>query len=295
MKQRIKILLWKNVASLLEPTTRYATTSRIDQIQISQKYQETVLTMAKGLDFEKVGFNVYSSTYEDGILLYIFSIIGTTNKKLVDIGAGAIKGSNTANLIVNHGFSGLLIDGNPKNLQVSQAYYLNHPETEYFVPQLLSVLITSENVNKILEDHNYRGQIDLLTIDIDGVDYWVWKAIDIVQPRVVLVEYQDILGPDLSWTVPYKSDFNLNDYPQNKKSNNYCGASLRAFVKLAKSKGYRLIGCNRGGWNAFFVKEGIGEKYLPEVTIESCFRYENNRYGMENRFPIVKDMEWQEV
>lgn len=92
MVLRIKIYLWKIIASVLEPMLRNAIFTRQDQIQLLLKYKETVLSQDKGLDFEQVGFNVYSSTYEDGILLYIFSLIGMTNKKVVDIGAGAIKG-----------------------------------------------------------------------------------------------------------------------------------------------------------------------------------------------------------
>ncbi len=295
MKQRIKVLLWKTLASFIEPILNYAISGRLAQIQLSMKYKETVQAQDKGLDFEQVGFNVFSSTYEDGILLYLFSLIGTTNKKCVDIGAGAIKGNDVANLIINHGFIGLLIDGNPKNIQILKAYFLNHPETKRNPPLLLSTMVTAENVNNILSENGYSGKIDLLAIDIDGIDYWVWNVIDVVDPRVVVVEYQDILGPDRSWSVPYKPDFSVRDYPQNEQSNNYCGASLCAFVKIGKRKGYRLVGCNKGGWNAFFVKEGECAKYLPEVSVESCFKYDCNRYGIEKRFPLVNDMEWQEV
>ena len=83
------------------------------------------------------------------------------------------------------------------------------------------------------------GEIDLLNLDIDGSDYWLWKAIRVVQPRVVIVEYHDILGPDRAWTIPYKEDFNLKDYPVNRINNNYCGASLQPLSNL---EGRRDIG-----------------------------------------------------
>lgn len=297
MKQKIKELLRKIIKILIKPLfDEYLTTlSRQDQILLSLKYKEIAQTQEKGLDFEQVGFNLYSRTYEDGILLYIFSLIGTTNKKCVDIGAGAIGGSTTANLIVNHGFKGLIIDGNARSIQVAKKYYANHPETEYFPPQAVSAMITAENVNELLKENNFVGDIDLLCLDIDGMDYWVLNAIDVVNPQVIVIEYQDILGPNRAWTVPYKPDFNAHDYPVNKQANNYCGASLRAFVNLSKRKGYRLVGCNKGGWNAFFVRNGVCEKYLPEVTVESCFKYEWNKYGIEKRFPLVMDMDWEEV
>ncbi|MFZ5910934.1 MAG: hypothetical protein ACOYYU_13045 [Chloroflexota bacterium] len=297
MKQKIKEVLHKIIRLLIQPLfdEYLVALSRQDQILLSLKYRELVQTQDKGLDFEQVGFNLYSPTYEDGILLYIFSLIGTTNKKCVDIGAGSVKGSTVANLIVNHGFKGLLIDGNSQSIQLVKKYYANHPETRFSPPQAVSAMITAENVNELLNEYGYVGNIDLLCLDIDGMDYWILKAIDVVSPQVLVVEYQDILGPDKAWTVPYKPDFNLQDYPVNRKENNYCGASLSAFVSLCKHKGYRLVGCNKGGWNAFFVREGVCEAFLPEVTPESCFKYEWNRYGMEKRFPLVMNMEWEEV
>lgn len=293
MKQRTKKLIKKISSVFLKPffDEYLMTLSHQDQILLSLKYKEST----QCLDFDQVGFNVYSSTYEDGILLYIFSLVGMTNRRCVDIGAGPISGSNVANLIVNHGFTGLLMDGNPESMEVAKQYYLDHPETRLFPPKTVTTIITAENVNTVLRENGLTGEIDLLCLDIDGVDYWVWKSIDVVHPRIVLVEYQDILGPDRSWTVPYRPDFNLHDYPVNKQANNYCGASLRAFVGLAKCKGYRLVGSSRCGWNAFFVRNGIDNMYLPEVSVESCFKHEWNIYGMEKRFPLVKDMEWQEV
>lgn len=301
MTQGIKKLLRKFSAALLEPllagmvTQHLITLNRQNQILLSLKFREIVHAQGKGLDFEQVGFNRYSATYEDGILLYIFSLIGTTNKKCVDIGAGTVNGSNVANLIASHGFKGLVIDGDPRNIRSAADYYTSHPETRLRPPRLVAAMVTAENANRILMEHGYTGEIDLLAIDIDGMDYWVWKGIDVVNPRVVVVEYQDILGPERAWTVPYKPDFNLRDYRVNDESNNYCGASLTAFVQLGRRKGYRLVGCNKGGWNAFFIREGLGERYLPEVTVESCFRYDWNKFGEERRFPLIKDMEWQEV
>ena len=116
-----------------------------------------------------------------------------------------------------------------------------------------------------------------------------------VPPRVVVVEYQDIIGPNKALTIPYKPDFKLSDYEVNKLYPDYVGASLPAFVKLAKQKGYRLVGCNKYGYNAFFIRSGVSEECLPEVPVESCFKHPWNQFGMEKRFPRVKDMEWVEV
>lgn len=242
------------------------------------------------------GFQCYSQSDEDGILLYIFALIGAASGKIVDLGCASIQGSNSANLIINHGWHALLIDGNPALTQRARRFYQEHPATCLFPPKLVEAWITAENVNTLISEHGFTGEIDLLSIDLDGVDYWIWKALSCVTPRVVVVEYQDIIGPDRALTVPYRADFNARDYPVNQgDAPNYAGASLPAFVKLAKQKGYRLVGCNRHGYNAFFVRNDLGAQHLPEVSISTCFEHPLNRQGMLERWPKVKDMEWVEV
>lgn len=241
------------------------------------------------------GFNLYSATDEDGILLYIFSLIGMRTRICVDIGAAGIDGSNTPNLILNHGFTGLLLDGNEEGIEIVREFYGTHPITRHMPPKAVAAMITRENVNDIISSNGIRGEIDLLCIDIDGNDYWIWDAITVVDPAVVLIEYQDILGPERSWTIPYKPDFNGRDYEVNRTGHNYNGASLRALTRLGERKGYRLVGTNRAGWNAFFVKNGRGDGELPAVPVESCFDSPWNRYGMEHRFPLVANMEWVEI
>ncbi len=180
-------------------------------------------------------------------------------------------------------------------LAAATELYGQHHQCALFPPTSIATTVTRDTVSPIVAEHGFSGEIDLLSLDIDGIDYWIWKAIEGVEPRVVVVEYQDILGPDRAWTVPYKADFRVSDYAENREHNNYCSASLRAFTKLGAEKGYRLVGRNRGGWNAFFVKRGLGEDVLPEVSVESCFRYSWNEYGMKTRFDLVRDLEWQEV
>jgi hypothetical protein len=127
---------------------------------------------------------------------------------------------------------------------------------------------------------------------MDGIDYWIWKAIDTIQPRVVVLEYQDILGPDQAVTVPYQPDFvaEFGAYGPD-----YCGASLAAFVKLGKEKGYRLVGCSNYGINAFFIRNGIAEDILPEISAKDCFWHPKVQHGMKYRLPNVIDYPWVEV
>ncbi|HNB37082.1 MAG TPA: hypothetical protein PK414_12730 [Anaerolineales bacterium] len=295
MFDEMKRFLQKAAGLILQPALRRMERplSRQNQILLSLKYREFAEIHKKPLEFESIYFDEYSETGEDGILLYIFSLIGATNRKFADIGCGGINGNNTTNLTLNHGFSGLMVDGDKNSILSARRFFEYQNASSRLT--LKSAFVSAENINAMLSQHGLQGSIDLLSIDIDGIDYWLWKAIDVIDPRVVLVEYQDLLGPDLAWTIPYKPDFDASSYPANKENKNYCGASLRAFTKLANSRGYRLVGCNRGGWNAFFVKNGLADDVLPEVSVESCFKSDWNRYGMEHRFPLVKDMEWVEV
>jgi hypothetical protein len=298
MRERLKALLRDTAAPAPDPS--YAVPGERErlarplQLLLARAYQAEAAD-GRPPDFDEVGFNVYSATYEDGILLYIFSVLGMGARRCVDIGAGAIEGSNVANLIVNHGFDALLIDGDAASTERARRFYAAHPDTRVFPPRLLTAMVTAENIDRLLDENGFAGANDLFCIDVDGVDWWLWKAMSLCEPRVVVVEYQDILGPERAWTVPYRPDFDVRSFPVNRERYNYCGASLRAFQKLAREKSYRLVGCNRGGYNAFFVRAGLGEERLPEVSVESCFRYAWNQYGMRERFPLVEHMEWVEV
>lgn len=130
---------------------------------------------------------------------------------------------------------------------------------------------------------------------MDGVDYWIWDAIKVINPRVVVVEYQDIIGSEKALTVPYSDDFNAYVYPTTLGVPNFSGASLPAFVKLARKKGYRLVGCNQYGYNAFFIKYSFGEKEIPEISVVECFNHPRVIRDMNERFPTVSSLPWEEV
>jgi len=124
--------------------------------------------------------------------------------------------------------------------------------------------ITRENVNDLLRDHGLTGEIDLLDIDIDGIDYWVWQAIESVTPRVVVVEYNADFGFERAVTVPYDPRFDRHKTAEHR----YYGASLRAFERLGAQRGYRLVAIEPRGVNAFFVRHDVGEG-LPALTLSS--------------------------
>lgn len=240
----------------------------------------------------KTNKKLYSQNGEDGILYYIFSCIGYTNKKCIEICAGNGRECNTANLIKNHGFNGLLFDGNNSNVQIGLNFFKNDDV------KFLCNWITRSNISGLIQKNNYGGDIDLLSLDIDGVDYWILKELiekDIINPRVIVLEYQDIIGPEKRLTVPYADDFNgWTDFIPGGGPN-YCGASLQAFISLLSN--YTFIGSHEGGFNAFFIRKDIKSEYLHEETnlLENVFHFPGVQFGMNVRWNRVKDKHWVEV
>jgi len=280
--------LFRRRNELVADTSQY---SQVEQKLLEMHYRHMLHSGMPTMPFGDVGFRVFSESNEDGILLYIFSLIGTTNKQLVDIGA-AVSGSNTANLIVNHGWTGLLIDGAAERAAATRQFYNSRKDCNNYPPTVLCGWVTRENVDELISAHGIKGGIDLLSIDIDGVDYYIWETIECVSPRVVVVEYQCIWGPEISVSVPYTPDFKggfVGPYGV------YSGASLAAFVKLAKKKGYRLVGSHRYGYNAFFVRNDVGQEIFSEIQAEECFQHPFTAWAQKELLPKVKDMEWVEI
>jgi hypothetical protein len=231
------------------------------------KYQDLARSGIGLPDFSDVEFRCYSQNGEDGILLYIFSLLGTTNRRVVEICAGDGIECNAANLIINHSWQGLLFDGDADQVARGRAFYSTCRTTGVAPPALVNAWVTAENVDALVADAGFGGPIDLLSLDLDGNDYWIWKAVDGIRPRGVVLEFNALCGPERSLTMSYQPDFRLDLTKQPYR----CGASLPAFVKLAREKGYRLVGVQSLGFNAFFVQDGLEEKLLPERSARDCY------------------------
>jgi len=245
-----------------------ATDSQGTQILLALAYQDRAERGAPLPSFDEVEFKVYSQNGEDGILLFLFSLLGSPTKKVVEICAGSGIECNAANLIVNRGWRGLLLDGDEENIAGGRKFYQSNGNTSWYPPTLVQSWVTRDNVNELVSEHGFAGEIDLLSLDLDGIDYWIWKALDCIQPRVIVAEYNWTWGPDESKTVPYDPSFS---WDQGGAGNIHFGSSLNALVGLGRKKGYRLVGCQHWGFNAFFVKDGIGEQWFPEVSTAACF------------------------
>lgn len=250
---------------------------------IARQYGEIALeeTIYKS-DINTKEFSVYSQNGEDGILLYIFSKIGTTNRVLVEFGIGDGRECNAANLLINFGWSGLLMEISSNKADAARQYYDLMLASHKDKLQITQAQVQPDNINQLLQQHSISQQIDLLSIDIDGNDYWVWEAIEAINPRVVVIEYNASLGSEESLSVKYHRDFDRFKFHH---SGYYHGASLLALSKLAQRKGYVLVGCDLSGVNAFFVKENIAQDKLPSLNSQQAY------YPMYKREQAMSQLE----
>lgn len=214
--------------------------------------------------FRENSVKVFSQFGEDGIIQYLIKNIHIKNKLFVEFGSQNYTESNTRFLLVNNNWSGLIIDGNEENIN-----YVKSDQIYWkYNLKAVSSFVTAENINQILADNSMSGEIGLLSVDIDGNDYWVWKAIDVVKPALVIVEYNHRFGAEKAVTVPYRADFTRT---KAHYSGIYYGASLKALCSLGKTKGYDFVGCNDGGNNAFFVRKDLRPESIPMMTSEEGF------------------------
>ena len=184
---------------------RFKPQVRKEQEKLVKYYRECLLE-DKLPNITESGFKLFSQFEEDGLLLYVFSIIGMKYKTFIEFGADDGINSNSANLYYNHDFTGLYLDGNEKALNRGRYFYKKHRNPKAKAPSFKQAFITAENINKLIEDGGLKGDIGLLSIDIDGNDYWVWKAIDIVSPQVVIIETHNEFGLN-DIIVPYDSEY----------------------------------------------------------------------------------------
>lgn len=211
---------------------------------------------------------VYSQNGEDGVLQALFRVLGTTNRFFVEIGTGNGRECNSR-LLGEHGWRGVMLDAQ-----------------EGAPPPIVRAFVTAENVNDLLRRQGVPREFDLLSIDIDSNDYWIWEAVSDFSPRVVVTEYNASFPPPDRRAVVYEPTATWD-------GSNYFGASLQAFVDLAERKGYRLVGCESTGVNAFFVRSDLVDERMPGRTVEELYR--PPAYGPEGRGHPPSDRPWAEL
>jgi hypothetical protein len=221
-------------------------------------------------------FQVFSQWGDDGIIQYLIQKI-KPKPIFIEFGVEDYQESNTRFLLHNNNWKGLVIDGSEKHIKKIK----NSDEYWKFDLTAVCSFITKENINQIFIDHSFQGEVGILSIDIDGNDYWVWKSIEAVNPEIIITEYNSVFGPNRTITIPYNANFMRID---GHYSYLYWGASLGAFVQLSQEKGYTFVGTNSAGNNAYFVRNDK-MVFLPDLTKNYEFVYSKYR---ESRDPSGK-------
>jgi hypothetical protein len=201
----------------------------------------------KPYTFSDFQFNVFTYHGEDGLLFNLISRLENIPKTFADIGAGNCVTGNCANLAVNLGWYGLFIDANPKNIAIGKSFYSKLHLTRFNPPIVSCTKVTPANVNSLLKDNGFEGETGILSIDIDGNDYWIWKAIDAIKPWVVIIEC----------TVEFGGREVVMPYSEGENQEQYSGSSILSFCQLARQKKYSLVSANRYGYNLIFLRDDV--------------------------------------
>jgi hypothetical protein len=222
-------------------------------------------------------FRVYSQWGEDGILQFLLREVPIAKKVFVEFGVENYTESNTRFLLTKDNWGGLVLDGSDANI----SYIKQDPIYWKHNLKAVPAFITRDNIDGLLRENGLTGEIGLLSIDIDGNDYWVWEKIESVAAIVVVVEYNSRFGPERRVTVPYDPQFVRQ---KAHYSGVYYGASLAALVALGNKKGYAFVGSNSAGNNAFFVRRDRKPASLRELTaaegyVAGQFRESRNERG----------------
>ncbi len=239
-------------------------------------------------------FKVFSQMGDDGIIQYLINNIAIPNETFIEFGVENYSESNTRFLLMNNNWSGMVIDGSEANVnEIRNSYY-------YWKYDLKAIhaFIDADNIELLIDESGFGIEIGILSIDIDGNDYWIWKKISTINPIIVIAEFNSVFGIDKPWTVPYDPSFLRS---KSHHSNLFYGSSLLSLCDLAEAKGYYFVGCNSAGNNSYFIrKDKIGELKIlkPEVGyVSSKFAESRSKEGAltltrgTDRIKLLKGME----
>ena len=265
----------EDVRAALEHVVRRQTMTQNDvQRQLAAVIRASCLPASLSVPFNVFArrFRLRSQNEEDGILLALLDAVRAERRTFVEIGSGA-SGGTAAVLAFEMGWGGLMLDGDPRLVTTLRQRLRSNPGVT-----VVEAMVTPENVNDLLAEHRVAGEVDLLSIDIDSVDYWVFDALKACTARVLVLEYNAHFGFERSVTVPKGACH---------REESYFGASLAALEKAARRKGYGLVLCEPAGVNAFFVRDGLAPG-VPRLTPAQA--YQKQQRGKDKRPPGPSDV-----
>lgn len=239
-------------------------------------------TIEKVNTLADVEFSIFSQWGEDGIIEWLIQNLPSLPESFVEFGVENYVESNTRFLLLNRNWTGLVIDGGEENIKFIRR------DPIFWRHDLSAVcsFITRENINDLIASAGLEGDIGILSIDIDGMDYWVWQAIEQVKPSILIIEYNAVYGNIHPIVTPYDPAFlRTKAHP----SNLYYGASIQAIIRLGREKGFTLIGSNRAGNNAFFLRNDLAGDLLTRISncAPRCSRFREAR-DADGRLTFVR-------
>ena len=230
-----------------------------NKINRKKKYTKFSSNLDKINDFE---YQVTSQNNEDGIINHIFDQLKIDKINFIEIGFDYYQNNSLG--ILKKCNKALFVDGDSKKaIILRNVLKLFYPKTKITVQ---NTLVDIYNIN-LIKEQNFSDQeeIDFLSIDVDGIDYYLFKEINF-KPKLICIEYNFWFGKDLSCATPYEKNYTLDSL------SDYIGASLKAITGLANSKGYHLIAIDSACINAFFIRDDL--KYNFEIlNLEKSFKY----------------------
>jgi hypothetical protein len=234
-----------------EPVTE---TSRSQLLALSELVRRVEGDLPAALDLARHELKVFSQNGEDGVLTEIVRRSGAPGRYFVEFGTGPGVECNCALLATVLNWSGLF-------MEASEAEYAGLERKYRGLPQVRTrrTMVTPGNIEALLAEHDVPREPDVLSIDVDGSDFWIWEALESYRPRIVVIEYNGSLPPGRRLVQPRdRGPYEATDY---------YGASIDALVALGSAKGYRFVHCDLTGNNAFFVRTDLPGDYLEPDAV----------------------------
>lgn len=236
-------------------------------------------------------FQVFSQNGEDGILLWLLAQTGAAVKTFIEIGVENALECNTAILAFVLGWDGLMVEADARGAEAARRVVERMLRGRRNQVEIRQEYVRPETMNRLAGD----SPVGVLSIDVDGMDYWLWKAMEAAAPDIVIIEYNASMGPQESITVPYRTDFAASEaHP----SGYYHGASLAALEKLGRAKSYSLVAVDAAGVNAFFVRDAVRPASLPARRAADIYRPHRMRcriHSPERQWALIRHLPYERV
>jgi hypothetical protein len=201
---------------------------------------------------------VYSPNGEDGIIQEILHRIGIEGRYCVELGVKSGTESNCARLLLEENWLGLLVESDPQKCRQWTECYRS-----LWGVRCVHAVVTSRNVEHLLAENSVPFNLDVLSIDVDGNDYWLWNALNRWRPRLLVIEYNPHIPPSKKWVMQENLDHKWD-------GTTYYGASLASLTALGRKKGYTLVATDSTGKTAFFVRDELA---TPERFLDAAVHY----------------------